>query len=111
MLKLGTLTVVLGAIISVILLNMLCGCGTWSETAGKSLQAVHLVAVEASAKAEPAYRKKCMKVAKACSGMPCPALEACQLERRKVNAAIKAVHEAVKAMTRAIPLIEQAQEK
>jgi len=58
---------------------------------------------------EPAYRTKCMAVAKTCKGTPCAELKECQDERARVNAAIKALHLAVKAMTDVLPLIEAAQ--
>jgi hypothetical protein len=98
----------LGMFAVLLLLPLVAGCGTWQDNAAKALLAVHTVAKEASARAEPAYRAKCGKVAKACSGLPCTALEVCQLERRKVNAAIKGIHLSVQALAKALPLIEQA---
>ena len=91
----------------VLAVGLLSGCGTWGESAGKTLQAVHEVAKAASAKVEPGYRVKCMAVAKACKASPCEALEVCQAERRKVNAAIRLTHASVKAMTEVLPLIEE----
>jgi hypothetical protein len=84
---------------------LVTSCGTWQETAGKTLSGVSVLAKEMSAKAEPGYRAKCQKVAKTCSGLPCAQLEVCQHERDRVNSAIKALHRAVRAGAEVIPLI------
>jgi len=77
------------------------GCATWPVLA-------HEAAVATSAKVEPHYRSKCITVAKTCPKRPteCPVLEACLLERRKVDAAILAVHAAIKAWADVAPLVE-----
>lgn len=88
------------AVIGLVLL-LSSGCATWPALA-------HEAAKATSAKVEPHYRAKCIAVAKTCPRRPaeCPPLEACLLERRKIDAAILAVHAAIKAWADVAPLVE-----
>lgn len=96
---LGCALCVLAVIGLVLLLST--GCATWPALA-------HEAAKETSAKVEPHYRSKCIEVAKSCPRRPaeCPALEACLLERRKIDAAITAIHAAIRAWADVAPLVE-----
>jgi hypothetical protein len=80
---------------------MSSGCATWPVLA-------HEAAKATSAKVEPHYRSKCNAIAPKCPKRQteCPALEACLLERRKVDAAILAVHAAIRAWADVAPLVE-----
>lgn len=77
------------------------GCATWPVLA-------HEAAKATSAKVEPHYLAKCKAIGKTCPKRPaeCPPLDACLLELRKINAAITAVHVAIKTWSDVQPLVE-----
>lgn len=88
-------------VLLLVVMAFLPACATWPAMA-------HEAAKVASGKVEPHYRAKCIAVAKVCAPRPaeCPSLEACLMERRKIDAAIKLVHAAAKTWVEVAPLVE-----